>query len=426
MRGHATAAPAQVLRGPRRPKKEGTIEDVFTLFTSEEPTLPERFAALKRDMCTDPEALIYSWRGVLKELENAAAEIKQKGTEIIPQVTFSDIRNGLLDEQLKEIKRTGVVIVRGGIPPEEALSWKQSIRDYIDLNRENGVKGIPPDRPVFYEIYNSLGQIRGRTHPAVIETQKYLLSLWNAVPGTSISLRTPVTYFDRLRIRPPGPSVFTLGPHIDGGSIERWEDVGFRACFRRILEGGDGWRAHDPFDAAPRLSANQDLYNAPNQCSVFRPWQGWTSLSSTGPGEGTLRVLPFLQLSTAYVILRPFFRLRSDQDPGANAKIPLDAEAWELDLDSPAFPGSVPAKTQQIRQETHPHLRPDELVLSIPHVQPGDQVYWHCDLIHAVEAEHNGSGDSSVLYIPAVPLTQDNAAYLRDQLQNFEAGVPPP
>ena len=29
----------------------------------------------------------------------------------------------------------------------------------------------------------------------------------------------------------------------------------------------------------------------------------------------------------------------------------------------------------------------------------------HCDLVHAVEAEHNGPGDSSVLYIPAAPLT---------------------
>lgn len=29
----------------------------------------------------------------------------------------------------------------------------------------------------------------------------------------------------------------------------------------------------------------------------------------------------------------------------------------------------------------------------------------HCDLVHAVENEHVGVGDSSVLYIPAIPLT---------------------
>ncbi|OCH89446.1 DUF1479-domain-containing protein [Obba rivulosa] len=428
IRCYATAsanASAQGLRGPRRPKKEGTIADVFTLLTSEEPLLPERFAALKKEIVTDPQALVHSWHGVLKELENAEQEIQvEKSTN----VSFADIQNGLSEEQLKEIKRAGVIVVRGGVSAEEALSWKQSIREYIQVNSKHGVKGVPPDRPAFYEIYNSPAQIQARTHPAVIETQKYLLTLWKASSGTPISMRTPVSYFDRLRIRPPGPSVFTLGPHIDGGSVERWEDPGFRKCFRKILDGGDKWTEHDPFDATPRLNANRDLYNAPNQCSIFRPWQGWTSLSSTRAGEGTLRVLPFLNLSTAYVMLRPFFRLRDGAygTSVSSTAVPLDAGAWELDLDSPAFPGSLPRKAQQMRPETHPHLRLDKLVVSIPNVEPGDQVYWHCDLIHAVEAEHNGAGDSSVLYIPAVPLTQDNAAYLRDQLQNFEAGIPPP
>lgn len=117
---------------------------------------------------------------------------------------------------------------------------------------------------MFYELYNAKAQILARTHPALITTQKYLLSLWHTSEPTSpISVRTPISYFDRIRIRPPGPSVFTLGPHIDGGSIERWEDPAFRACFQRILEGGEAWREHDPLDISPRLDANQDLYNAP-------------------------------------------------------------------------------------------------------------------------------------------------------------------
>ena len=33
------------------------------------------------------------------------------------------------------------------------------------------------------------------------------------------------------------------------------------------------------------------------------------------------------------------------------------------------------------------------------------QVFWFSDVIHAVEKTHAGKGDSSVLYIPAVPLT---------------------
>jgi len=295
-------------------------------------------------------------------------------------------------------------------------------------------------------MYNSKAQIRARTNAALIETQKFMLSLWHTSdPSTEISLTTPISYFDRLRIRQPGDATFTLGPHIDGGSFERWEDPGYRACFGKILQGGSRWREHDPFDATPRIHAKQDLYNAPyvfvevgilhwtltvfllllfahrNQCSIFRPWQGWTSISSTGPKEGTLRVLPMLSLASAYTILRPFFRPRVGLQSDS-----LKFEDWEVDIHGPSFPGSGMGKAQELNIKTHPHLRLDRTMVSMPRVEPGDQVYCascellnlldnainifftmegHCDLVHAVESEHRGHSDSSVLYIPAVPLT---------------------
>lgn len=117
---------------------------------------------------------------------------------------------------------------------------------------------------MFYELYNTKAQIEARTHPAILNTQRALLSLWRASdPETEVSLTTPISYFDRLRIRNPGLSSFVLGPHIDGGGVERWEDVGFRSCFGKILKGGDAWKEHDPYDVSPRLTAKQDLYNAP-------------------------------------------------------------------------------------------------------------------------------------------------------------------
>lgn len=46
--------------------------------------------------------------------------------------------------------------------------------------------------------------------------------------------------------------------------------------------------------------------------------------SETGPGEGTLKLFPDVCLSNAYVMLRPFFRLKSeDLDP-------YDAENWDI------------------------------------------------------------------------------------------------
>jgi len=301
---------------------------------------------------------------------------------------------------------------------QEALSWKQSVKEYINMNP---AKGFPPENIQSYEIYNSKAQIAARTHPAIIETQRFLLSLWHSSsPTADVELSTPISYFDRLRIRTPGDTSFNLGPHVDGGSVERWEDTGFRKVWGKILEGGSGWKNHDSFDASPRLDVNQDLYNAPNQCSIFRCWQGWTSLSTTGPGEGTLRLLPMLSLASAYILLRPFFRPKS----WANGSLAVDD--WEIDIGSTSFPGSLVARPQQLNEKTHPHLRLERTMISVPKIEPGDQVYWHCDVVHAVEAEHRGGGDSSVFYIPAVPLTVKNASYLRDQRTNFLRGLPAP
>jgi Protein of unknown function (DUF1479) len=63
---------------------------------------------------------------------------------------------------------------------------------------------------------------------------------------------------------------------------------------------------------------------------------------------------------------------------------------------------------------------------SVPTVHPGDMVFWHCDAIHSVEQEHSGKGDSSVMYIPAVPRCKQNEDYVKRQAENFWKGQPPP
>lgn len=56
---------------------------------------------------------------------------------------------------------------------------------------------------------------------------------------------------------------------------------------------------------------------------------------------------------------------------------------------------------------------------------PSNSLRGHSDVVHAVEPEHHGKSDSSVLYIPAIPLTINNAHYLRDQVRRFKQGLPP-
>ncbi|KAJ3781462.1 hypothetical protein GGU10DRAFT_366649 [Lentinula aff. detonsa] len=412
--------PSSSIKVPSRAQKnDGAILDFFsTLDPNVSHDLPARFADLKAQIWH--KGLLQAWKEVLAELETETERIASLGAKVIPRISYEELRAGLSKDVIAKVKQTGVVLVTSAVSKEEALAWKESIWQYIRSNG-NLVRGFPSDDPQIYELYNTQAQTLARTHPAILETQRTLLSLWHTSDtSTQINLHTPISYFDRLRIRKPGDTSFTLGPHIDGGSIERWEDPNFRECWNKILEGNSSWREHDSFDASPRVRANQDLYNAANQCSIFRPWQGWTSMSTTKENEGTLRVLPMLSLATAYLILRPFFQPRQSESYS------LRFEDWKVDLSNPLFPGSGMGKGQELNERTHPHLKLEKTMTAIPMVEPGDQIYWHCDVVHAVEYQHKGMSDSSVMYIPAVPLTIHNAGYLRDQRIHFEKGLPAP
>jgi hypothetical protein len=107
-------------------------------------------------------------------------------------------------------------------------------------------------------------------------------------------------------------------------------------------------------------------------------------------------------------------------------KVYLAADNWALDVDSTDFPGSPLGRSQEFSDETHPHLELDKTMVSMKKVAPGDCVFWYADGIHSVEASNQGKNAASVLYIPSVPLTGTNAKYIRDQREQYLAGVPPP
>jgi hypothetical protein len=157
--------------------------------------------------------------------------------------------------------------------------------------------------------------------------------------------------------------------------------------------------AFDPFDAAHRADPPEAADG--NVCSAFRTWQGWTALTTQGPGDGTLQVVPIAN-AIAYVLLRPF---------GA-------------DVSEASLCGAEASPALRITADWHaPLLR---AVLPIPLVAPGDTVWWHPDLIHAVEARHGGQAPSNVMYIPAAPDCARNRAFLARQLPAFASGNSPP
>ena len=59
-------------------------------------------------------------------------------------------------------------------------------------------------------------------------------------------------------------------------------------------------------------------------------------------------------------------------------------------------------------------------------MEPGDTIFWHCDVVHAVENAHRGTGYSNVMYIPSAPGCAKNNAYLQKQAISFLTGKTPP
>lgn len=240
--------------------------------------------------------------------------------------------------------------------------------------------GFPPTMPAVYELYWTPSQILARGHPNVLKAQAFLMSHWHSTKESAlISTANPTTYADRLRIRQPGDVGFALGPHIDAGSCERWEENGYGRghVYKDIFNGA--WEKYDPWESSCRLPVVSDLYNGAGACSMFRMFQGWLSMSETGPGEGTLMVNPLLGKATAYVLLRPFFTPKRSLAESSGSAF-LDSDNWTMeDEPTPVLQGAVPSNCQELNDILHPHLRLDNTMVHIPLVRPGDYVAWHCD-----------------------------------------------
>jgi hypothetical protein len=78
-----------------------------------------------------------------------------------------------------------------------------------------------------------------------------------------------------------------------------------------------------------------------------------------------------------------------------------------------------PGRALGVSPEWHKELLTG--LVSIPEVQPGDTVWWHTDICHAIGDEHAGQDYASVIYIGSAPDCAKNRAYLSKQKAAFLA-----
>ncbi|XPT02989.1 hypothetical protein M3J09_012092 [Ascochyta lentis] len=416
-------------------KRAGDISDAFASLSGQEfkPLTPE-YADLKGRLIKGRENEVReSWERLLRDLREEIPLIVELGSKVIPEIDFKDIDNAS-ETFNSELRKRGVAVIRDVVSEDEALQWKEDLREYIRKNPQT--KAFPADNPQVFELYWSRTQILARGHPNMLKAQRFLMSYWHSTnPHIPLSTQHPISYADRLRMRLPGDAKFALGPHVDGGSVERWDEKGYGLgkVYDSVWKGQ--WEDFDPWEASCRLPVKSDLHQGVGACTAFRMFQGWLSLSTTSAFEGTLLVNPLLAKATAYYLLRPFFSPKRGVDQGAQTASEavtkssdfLASDNWEMDINpTPWVHGATPGHGQELSHLLHPHLELQKSMIHMPTVKPGDYVAWHCDTIHAVDKTHAGKTDSSVLYIPACPMTEDNANYLARQRETFVAGTPSP
>jgi hypothetical protein len=353
------------------------------------------------------------FRDVEAEMRRRVATIvreRDAGEPAIPIVAYADIERGTVSPAaIAALKDRGCCVVRCVFDPAQAREWNDEIGRYVDDNglteklsraAEDKYFGeLASAKPQIYGIYWSRPQVLARQSESLTRTRVFLNRLWrNESEGRRHFDPDEVpVYADRIRRRPPGSTSLGLSPHVDGGSIERWIDASFRKVYRHVFSGN--WRDYDPYDAAWRPDAQE--VPSPAVCSMFRTFQGWTALTRQGKGDGTLQLIP-IATGMVYILLR----------------------ALQDDVPEDDLCGAQPGRALSIHPQWHSLLI--EGLTSIPTVDPGDAVFWHTDVVHAVEDEHKGSGYSNLMYIGATAGCAKNTAYLPGQAQAFLAGKTPP
>jgi len=337
-------------------------------------------------------------------------ELKNNNTNIIPEINFNELEKNS-EKIVNEVKKRGCVIVRDVFDDKKMNEMNSELESYIEENNyyedqkkkaniDKYFSDLKSGKPQIFGLYWSKTQVNIRQSIQLDKVKKWLNHFWlykNSNNDLIFDPNNELVYADRVRRREPGDSTLGLSPHCDAGSVERWIDKGYQSVYEKIFT--DDFENYDPFNAAFR-DATQEI-ESPAVSHVFRTFQGWVALTEQGPGDGTLQLIPIAK-SMAYILTR----------------------ALMDDVEDNNLCDSKPARALSINSKYHSLLLRG--LVSIPKMKPGDTVWWHPDVVHAVEDVHSGNGYSNAVYVGSTPYCKKNLEYSKKQAQKFLEGRSPP
>ena len=345
---------------------------------------------------------------IKSEIEEIS-KLKASKKSIIPEISFNQITQ-INTKFVESVKKRGCVIVRDVFENLTIERLNNDLEKYIEENnyyddqkKKSGLdkyfSDLKSSKPQIMGLYWSKAQMEIRHSENMLKVKKWLNNLW-ICKNDEYEVFDPskeLSYADRVRRREPGDNTLGLSPHCDAGSVERWSDDYYQKIYKDIFS--DNFLKFNPFDAKYRDKTTE--FESPAVAHVFRTFQGWTALTEQGPNDGTLQLIPIAK-AMAYILTRAL----------------LD------DVPKDELCGSKLGKALSVNKEYHSLLL--EGLISIPNMKPGDTVWWHPDVVHAVEDKHLGKNYSNVVYVGSTPYCKKNLDYMRKQAKKFLKGESPP
>ncbi|CAM9431399.1 unnamed protein product [Ectocarpus sp. 12 AP-2014] len=380
-------------------------------------------------------------------LERSTSLFRNSPDFAIPEIRVSQIEDGRFPFfATRQINRRGVVVVRGVVPADTALRWRDSLLEYLETN---GLAGGPPGAK---DVFWSQAQAQAREHDGVRQVLAALNRLWRPDAHSPADLTKSLSFCDRAFVGNPTCSSLKSRESVvmaggTGGS-QRWLNPHLHQAYGDIFQGR--WEDWDPFKAGPRMRAAENAAcswgedgtpSPPGSIGVgappqpFRPFQGFLSFGRWGE-VGNVHVVPMMRVATAFTLLRPFM---------ADA---LEANATDGDW----LCGAGDGPELSLSPKWHQPIM--DALVRLPPLSPGDAVFYHTDIIHCeagainrdatstessdpARAAPGGRGDDDGIgqlhssnfagvQLSSLPICGANSSYVKAQREAFAAGGRPP